>query len=60
MRRELSMNFCHYTPDYDSYSCLPEWAKKTLEEHAMTNANTSTPASSSRTPRPTTSIGTRR
>ena len=60
VRRELSMNFCHYTPDYDSYSCLPEWAKKTLEEHATTSANTSTPASSSRTPRPTTSIGTRR
>src|SRR5215210_5017221 len=34
VRRELSMNFCHYTPDYDAYSCLPEWAKKTLEEHA--------------------------
>jgi len=34
VRRELTMNFCHYTPDYDSYSCLPDWAKKTLEEHA--------------------------
>ena len=34
VRRELSMNFCHYTSDYDSYSCVPEWAKKTLEEHA--------------------------
>ncbi len=33
VRRELSINFCHYTPDYDSYSCLPDWAKKTLEEH---------------------------
>ena len=33
VRRELSMNFCHYTPDYDSYSCLPDWAKETLEEH---------------------------
>ncbi|WP_207955933.1 deoxyribodipyrimidine photo-lyase [Rubrobacter marinus] len=33
VRRELSMNFCFYTPDYDSYSCLPDWAKKTLEEH---------------------------
>ncbi|HET7273216.1 MAG TPA: deoxyribodipyrimidine photo-lyase [Rubrobacter sp.] len=33
VRRELSMNFVHYTPDYDSYSCLPNWAKKTLEEH---------------------------
>ena len=34
MRRELSMNFCHYAPDYDSFSCLPGWAKETLKEHA--------------------------
>ena len=33
VRRELTMNFVYYTPDYDSYSCLPDWAKKTLEEH---------------------------
>ena len=33
VRRELSMNFVYYTPDYDSYSSLPDWAKKTLEEH---------------------------
>jgi deoxyribodipyrimidine photo-lyase len=33
VRRELSMNFVHYTPDYDSYSSLPGWARKTLEEH---------------------------
>jgi deoxyribodipyrimidine photo-lyase len=33
VRRELSMNFCHYTPDYDSYSNLPDWAQETLEEH---------------------------
>jgi len=33
VRRELSMNFVHYTPDYDSYSNLPDWAKKTLREH---------------------------
>ncbi|HEX2729663.1 MAG TPA: deoxyribodipyrimidine photo-lyase [Rubrobacteraceae bacterium] len=33
VRRELTMNFVHYTKDYDSYSCLPDWAKKTLEEH---------------------------
>ena len=33
VRRELSMNFVLYTPDYDSYSNLPDWAKKTLEEH---------------------------
>jgi deoxyribodipyrimidine photo-lyase len=33
VRRELSMNFCHYTEDYDSYSSLPNWAKTTLEDH---------------------------
>ena len=33
VRRELSMNFCHHTPDYDSFSCLPDWAKETLREH---------------------------
>jgi deoxyribodipyrimidine photo-lyase len=33
IRRELSMNFCHYTPDYDQFSNLPDWAKETLEEH---------------------------
>jgi deoxyribodipyrimidine photo-lyase len=33
VRRELSMNFVYFTPDYDSYSCLPDWAKKTLQEH---------------------------
>ena len=33
VRRELSMNFCHFTPDYDSFSCLPDWARKTLKEH---------------------------
>lgn len=33
VRRELSMNFVRHTPDYDSYSCLPDWARETLEEH---------------------------
>jgi deoxyribodipyrimidine photo-lyase len=33
VRRELAMNFVYYTPDYDSYVCLPAWAKKTLAEH---------------------------
>ena len=32
-RRELSMNFVHYNPDYDSFSGLPEWAERTLLEH---------------------------
>lgn len=33
VRRELAMNFVYYTPDYDSYQCLPNWAQKTLSEH---------------------------
>ena len=34
VRRELSMNFCTYNEDYDSLTCLPDWAKETLEAHA--------------------------
>jgi deoxyribodipyrimidine photo-lyase len=34
VRRELAVNFVYYTPDYDRYACLPDWAKKTLAEHA--------------------------
>ena len=33
VRRELPINFVYYTEDYDSFSCLPGWAKETLEEH---------------------------
>ena len=33
VRKELSDNFCFYNPDYDSFAGLPEWAKKTLDEH---------------------------
>jgi deoxyribodipyrimidine photo-lyase len=33
VRRELAMNFVYYTPEYDSYRCLPNWARKTLSEH---------------------------
>ncbi len=33
VRRELSDNYCHYTPDYDSFDAFPEWAKKTLNDH---------------------------
>jgi len=33
VRRELSLNFCHFTADYDKFDCLPSWAKKTLKEH---------------------------
>ncbi len=34
VRRELSMNFCRYNPQYDSLACLPDWARETLEAHA--------------------------
>ena len=33
IRRELPMNFVFYEPDYDKYSALPEWARRTLAEH---------------------------
>lgn len=33
VRRELSMNFVHYNPIYDSYEGLPNWVRKTLSEH---------------------------
>lgn len=33
VRRELAVNFVYHTPDYDQYSCLPDWAKATLDAH---------------------------
>lgn len=33
VRRELSMNFVYYNPDYDSFKGIPDWAKNTLLEH---------------------------
>ncbi|HEX7945406.1 MAG TPA: deoxyribodipyrimidine photo-lyase, partial [Phenylobacterium sp.] len=34
VRRELAANHCQYAPDYDTYGVLPDWARKTLAEHA--------------------------
>jgi deoxyribodipyrimidine photo-lyase len=34
VRRELAMNFVFYDSDYDNFNCLPDWARKTLLEHA--------------------------
>jgi deoxyribodipyrimidine photo-lyase len=34
VRRELALNFVHYTDDYDRYACLPQWARRTLADHA--------------------------
>jgi deoxyribodipyrimidine photo-lyase len=33
VRRELAMNFVYFTPNYDSYDCLPPWARETLGRH---------------------------
>ncbi len=33
VRRELSMNFTHFTENYDKYPCLPPWSKTTLQKH---------------------------
>ena len=32
--RELGYNMCWQRPDYDQYESLPEWAQRTLQEHA--------------------------
>ncbi len=34
VRRELAHNYVWFEPDYDKYSALPEWARKTLAAHA--------------------------
>lgn len=34
VRRELAMNHVFYEPGYDSYSAMPDWARRTLAEHA--------------------------
>jgi len=33
VRRELAMNFVRFHRDYDSFRCLPYWARKTLARH---------------------------
>ena len=34
VRRELARNMCYFNPDnYDSFECLPNWARNTLEAH---------------------------
>jgi deoxyribodipyrimidine photo-lyase len=35
VRRELAVNYVEYTPDYDLFDAIPEWAKKTLDEHRV-------------------------
>ncbi len=33
VRRELAVNFVERRPDYDDFSCLPDWATRTLDRH---------------------------
>ena len=33
VRRELAMNFIYYNSKYDTYDCIPDWAKKSLKKH---------------------------
>ena len=33
VRRELSLNFAHYNPEYDGIAAVPHWARTTLREH---------------------------
>lgn len=33
VRRELAINYVHYTKGYDRFESLPPWARKTLREH---------------------------
>jgi deoxyribodipyrimidine photo-lyase len=40
VRRELAMNFVWFTPDYDRFSCLPDWAQQTLRNHAQDRRET--------------------
>lgn len=37
--RELAVNFVKYVPQYDSIEAAPEWAQKTLREHAGDRRN---------------------
>ena len=34
VRRELSFNFTRHNPHYDSLKSLPDWAQKTMRDHA--------------------------
>jgi deoxyribodipyrimidine photo-lyase len=34
VRRELAVNFVHYTANYDRYESVPAWARVTLQAHA--------------------------
>lgn len=35
VRRELSCNFCWFNPAYDSFACVPLWARQSLNDHIL-------------------------
>ena len=35
VRRELAINYVAFEPRFDEYQALPDWARKTLEDHAV-------------------------
>jgi deoxyribodipyrimidine photo-lyase len=39
VRRELAMNFVNFTANYDSFECIPAWAKKSLQAHEKDQRN---------------------
>jgi deoxyribodipyrimidine photo-lyase len=43
VRRELSLNFVFYNAGYDDFSCLPDWCRRTLAEHARDKREASYP-----------------
>jgi deoxyribodipyrimidine photo-lyase len=40
VRRELAFNFARFTDNYESLAALPEWALKTMREHARDRRDT--------------------
>jgi deoxyribodipyrimidine photo-lyase len=39
IRRELSDNFCHYAPNYDSLDAAPAWARRSLDARRRDRRN---------------------
>jgi len=40
VRRELAVNFVYYQSKYDDFTCLPEWAQRTLRAHRRDKRST--------------------
>jgi deoxyribodipyrimidine photo-lyase len=40
VRRELAINMVLYRPDYDQFTCVPDWAQKTLAQASLDSRET--------------------